>query len=97
MLMIKLPMFYTQMMRLTDWKRCKGKSGIFLNHHVKTKKHIRNIDVTLGINDLRLLIMCKIIDEVKIDVRTKAYDVIYDREEMLNKINIKEELFDNFA
>ena len=40
--------------------------------------------------------MCKIIDEVKIDVRTKAYDVIYDREEMLNKINIKEELFDNF-
>ncbi len=40
--------------------------------------------------------MCKIIDEVKIDVRTKVYDVIYDREEMLNKINIKEELFDNF-
>ena len=40
--------------------------------------------------------MCKIIDEVKIDVRTKAYDVIYDHKEMLNKINIKEELFDNF-
>jgi hypothetical protein len=63
---------------------------------MKIKKHIRNIDVTLGINDLRLLIMCKIIDEVKIDVRTKVCDVIYDREEMLNKINIKEELFDNF-
>ncbi len=40
--------------------------------------------------------MCKIIDEVKIDVRTKVYDVIYDREEIINKINIKEELFDNF-
>ena len=40
--------------------------------------------------------MCKIIDEVEIDVRTKAYDVIYDREEIINKINIKEELFDNF-
>jgi hypothetical protein len=62
---------------------------------MKIKKHIRNIDVMLGINDLRLLIMCKIIDEVKIDVRTKAYDVIYDREEIINKINIKEQIINN--
>ena len=64
---------------------------------MKIKKHIRNIDVTLGINDLRLLIMCKIIDEVKIDVRTKAYDVIYDREEIINKINIKEQIINFFV
>jgi len=63
---------------------------------MKIKKHIRNIDVTLGINDLRLLIMCKIIDEVKIDVRTKVHNVVNDGDELLNKINIKEEIFKFF-
>ena len=58
---------------------------------------MKDIDVTLGINDLRLLIMCKIIDEVKKDVRTKAYDVIYDREEIINKINIKEQIINFFV
>lgn len=64
---------------------------------MKIKKNMRNIDITLGINDLRLLIMCKIIDEVKIDVRTKAHDAgYYGDDEILNKISIKRDLCDFF-
>ena len=40
--------------------------------------------------------MCKIIDEVKIDVRTKVHNVVNDGDELLNKINIKEEIFKFF-
>jgi hypothetical protein len=58
---------------------------------------MNNIDVTLGINNLKIMIMCKIIDKVKSDVRTKVYVAVHDGDEMLNKINVKEQIINFFV